>query len=81
MLKLNRYSSEGAIYIAPPHIVALERINGPGACTKVYVSSHTEYLVVKETPEEIMAMPEMKLHCHPLMVYQPGTESEMHFRR
>lgn len=67
MIKLTRYSPKGHVFASPPHIAAMERIDNN--TTKIQIGR--DWIFVLETPEEIMATPEMQKYLNPLVVLKP----------
>lgn len=60
MLKLTRFDQEGIQYVVAKAVMGLYRGSGFTAVD----CSHRQYLV-NETPEQIMAMPEMQYEMYP----------------
>lgn len=67
MLKLTRHHPPGTLFMSAANIVALEP---NGTYTRVYSAVSHQFLV-KETPEQIMTMPEMQRHLNPAMLVTP----------
>lgn len=64
MLKLTQVGS-GSVYISPKHIASFEPAEDG---TFIFTASQTYHVV--ETPEVILAMPEMVYEMYPMMAPQ-----------
>lgn len=79
MLKLTKaYYDEGQIkmrgfmWVAPAHIQMLESTCVADGVMMTEVCVQNRSRTVVESPEEIMAMPEMQMHLNPAFVLNPG---------
>ena len=68
----------GEIWIAPSGILALCPV--PEGFTDVYITGNRSFSV-KETVEEIMAMPVMMEYLHPLIMVTSPTDGPSHITR